>query len=141
MQCELPILKCVRTHRATHTVASGHTYIRIELHVRTHEPARIYVIVSGSVISDSLSMGDKGPNNKSPSNMQFDGLLSLISSLLDYQDSNLDKQNQNLLCYHYTIVQSLCAFLGKRCKDTFFYLYSPNIFALFFATICKCLSL
>ena len=38
------------THRATHTVASGHTYIRIELHVRTHEPARIYVIVSGSVI-------------------------------------------------------------------------------------------
>ena len=39
------------THRATHTVASGHTYIHIELHVRTHEPARIYVIVSGSVIS------------------------------------------------------------------------------------------
>ena len=36
-------VKCVRTHRATHTVASGHTYIRIELHVRTHEPARIYV--------------------------------------------------------------------------------------------------
>ena len=32
---------------------------------------------------------------------------------LDYQDSNLDKQNQNLLCYHYTIVQSLCAFLEK----------------------------
>ncbi len=26
---------------------------------------------------------------------------------LDYQDSNLDKQNQNLLCYHYTIVQTL----------------------------------
>ena len=99
------------------------------------------VIVAGSVITDSLSMGDKGRNNKSPSNMQFDGLLSLISSLLDYQDSNLDKQNQNLLCYHYTIVQSLCAFLGKRCKDTFFYLYNPNIFALFFATICKCLSL
>ena len=131
----------IRWHKSTRIYASGHTYIRIELHVRTHEPARIYVIVSGSVISDSLSMGDKGRNNKSPSNMQFDGLLSLISSLLDYQDSNLDKQNQNLLCYHYTIVQSLCAFLGKRCKDTFFYLYSPNIFALFFATICKCLSL
>ncbi len=29
---------------------------------------------------------------------------------LDYQDSNLGKQNQNLLCYHYTIVQSLRAF-------------------------------
>ena len=27
---------------------------------------------------------------------------------LDYQDSNLDKQNQNLLCYHYTIVQTQC---------------------------------
>ena len=27
--------------------------------------------------------------------------------LLDYQDSNLEKQDQNLLCYHYTIVQSL----------------------------------
>ena len=49
-------VKCVRTHRTTHTVASGHTYIRIELHVRTHEPARIYVIVSGSVISDSLRL-------------------------------------------------------------------------------------
>ena len=26
---------------------------------------------------------------------------------LYYQDSNLDKQDQNLLCYHYTIVQCL----------------------------------
>ena len=26
--------------------------------------------------------------------------------MLSYQDSNLDKQNQNLLCYHYTIGQS-----------------------------------
>ena len=25
-------------------------------------------------------------------------------------DSNLDKQNQNLLCYHYTIVQTSGAF-------------------------------
>ena len=30
----------------------------------------------------------------------------LLAVWLDYQDSNLDKQNQNLLCYHYTIVQS-----------------------------------
>ena len=29
---------------------------------------------------------------------------------LDYQDLNLDKQNQNLLCYHYTIVQTSGAF-------------------------------
>ncbi len=25
--------------------------------------------------------------------------------MLFYQDSNLDKQDQNLLCYHYTIEQ------------------------------------
>jgi hypothetical protein len=31
------------------TYASVFTYIRISLHVRTHKPARIYVIVSGSV--------------------------------------------------------------------------------------------
>ncbi len=36
---------------------------------------------------------------------------------LDYQDSNLDKQNQNLLCYHYTIVQTLGLSVKKRCKD------------------------
>lgn len=66
-------------------------------------------------------------NEKSSDNHRLSELFSL-----DYQDSNLDKQNQNLLCYHYTIVQSLCAFLGKRCKDTFFLQYSPNIFALFF---------
>ena len=51
---------------------------------------------------------------------------------LDYQDSNLDKQNQNLLCYHYTIVQSSSAFLEKRCKGSVFYQYPPNIFKTFF---------
>ena len=35
---------------------------------------------------------------------------------LDYQDSNLDKQNQNLLCYHYTIVQSLVLSLKSDAK-------------------------
>ena len=45
------IIKCVRTHRATHTVASAYTYIRIRLHIYTYKPTRIYVIVSGSVIS------------------------------------------------------------------------------------------
>jgi hypothetical protein len=51
---------------------------------------------------------------------------------LDYQDSNLDKQNQNLLCCHYTIVQTLFVFLGKRCKDKCFRQYNPNNFSLFF---------
>ena len=32
--------------------------------------------------------------------------LNEESFVLDYQDSNLEKQDQNLLCYHYTIVQS-----------------------------------
>ena len=35
---------------------------------------------------------------------------------LDYQDSNLDKQNQNLLCYHYTIVQSSVLSLKSDAK-------------------------
>ena len=53
MQCELPILKCVRTHRAAHTVhiymrkptrtyASGHTDVR--MHKLTH----IYVMTVGN---------------------------------------------------------------------------------------------
>ena len=41
---------------------------------------------------------------------------------LDYQDSNLDKQNQNLLCYHYTIVQEICkhltVFFSKKARIT-----------------------
>ena len=40
-------------------------------------------------------------NEKSSDNHRLSELFSL-----DYQDSNLDKQNQNLLCYHYTIVQT-----------------------------------
>ena len=38
--------------------------------------------------------------------------------LLSHQDSNLDRQNQKLQCYHYTIRQSLLLkLLGlKRCK-------------------------
>ena len=35
--------------------------------------------------------------------------------LLSHEDSNLDKQNQNLLCYHYTIGQSSVAFFWKSC--------------------------
>ena len=31
--------------------------------------------------------------------------LNEESFVLDYQDSNLEKQDQNLLCYHYTISQ------------------------------------
>ena len=41
--------------------------------------------------------------------------------VLDYQDSNLDKQNQKLLCYHYTIVQTFVLSFEKRCKDKVIY--------------------
>ena len=32
--------------------------------------------------------------------------LIVRDELLSHQDSNLNKQNQNLLCYHYTMRQS-----------------------------------
>lgn len=51
-------------------------------------------------------------NEKSSDNHRLSELFSL-----DYQDSNLDKQNQNLLCYHYTIVQTYALSVKKRCKD------------------------
>ena len=48
---------------------------------------------------------------------------------LGYQDSNLEKQDQNLLCYHYTISHS--AFdAAKVIKNT----AHPNIFRTFFIT-------
>ena len=37
--------------------------------------------------------------------------------LLGYPDSNQERQDQNLQCYHYTIAQY---FAQKRCKDTAF---------------------
>ena len=52
---------------------------------------------------------------------------------MDYQDSNLDKQNQNLLCYHYTIVQTLGLSVKKRGKDRGFQ-NNLQIFERFFLT-------
>ena len=41
---------------------------------------------------------------------------------LSYLDSNQDKQNQNLLCYHYTIGQSYASFRKSGAKiDVFIY--------------------
>ena len=50
-------------------------------------------------------------NEKSSDNHRLSELFSL-----DYQDSNLDKQNQNLLCYHYTIVQTYVLLLKSGAK-------------------------
>ena len=53
--------------------------------------------------------------------------------LLDYQDSNLEKQDQNLLCYHYTIVQSF----NRTTRSVFdaakilLLIYTPNFFCFF----------
>ena len=41
--------------------------------------------------------------------------MRLRLNVLSKADSNHHKQNQNLLCYHYTIGQSR---LEKRCKGT-----------------------
>ena len=52
---------------------------------------------------------------------------------LDYQDSNLEKQDQNLLCYHYTIVQSF----NRTTRSVFdaakilLLIYTPNFFCFF----------
>lgn len=39
---------------------------------------------------------------------------------LSYQDSNLEFQNQNLTCYHYTIAQAIARKLGKDTKFSAF---------------------
>ena len=49
------------------------------------------------------------------------------SIVLDYQDSNLEKQDQNLLCYHYTIAH--CPFCDCKFSDLF---SNPQIFIPFF---------
>ena len=48
--------------------------------------------------------------------------------VLDYQDSNLDKQNQNLLCYHYTIVQSSRCFPRKAVQRYRFFPIPSKLF-------------
>ena len=47
---------------------------------------------------------------------------------LSYLDSNQDKQNQNLLCYHYTIGQSSSASSRKSGAKLVFFIYSCKLF-------------
>ena len=56
---------------------------------------------------------------------------SFHSFELSYLDSNQDKQNQNLLCYHYTIGQSSCASFRKSGAKLVFFIYSCKLFAEF----------
>ena len=58
-------------------------------------------------------------NKKSPQSVDCE----LFSVLLSYRDSNPKRQNQNLLCYHYTIAQSVLSVANIRsifdsCKNT-----------------------
>ena len=46
---------------------------------------------------------------------------AIASLLLGYPDSNQERQDQNLQCYHYTIAQYIAQ---KRCKDTAFFRYA-----------------
>ncbi len=55
----------------------------------------------------------------------------LLRFLLGYQGSNLDKQNQNLLCYRYTITQSQNTFCVWECKNRGFVKKPKLFFKLF----------
>ena len=56
-----------------------------------------------------------------------------LSCQLSYPDSNQDKQNQNLLCYHYTIRQSP---IPKRaCKYSFFTLFGYQQIVIFLTAL------
>ena len=59
---------------------------------------------------------------------------TVLTLRLDYQDSNLEKQDQNLLCYHYTIVQSIIRTTRSDFDDAKIRLFSlpANFFQLFF---------
>ena len=52
--------------------------------------------------------------------------------LLSHKDSNLDWQNQNLLCYHYTMGQSSCQF------NKYFVFWRCKCIAIFHFTKTKC---
>ena len=66
-------------------------------------------------------------------------MIIRASFWLSYQDSNLDKQNQKLLCYHYTIGQTYALSVKKRCKDRGLQA-NPKYFDYFF-TLPPCKSL
>ena len=66
----------------------------------------------------------------------------LGSVLLSYQDSNLDKQNQNLMCYHYTIGQCKVrvwdGVLSMRCLNiTVFFLSKAGAKVRLFFEVAK----
>ena len=62
--------------------------------------------------------------------------LHVLIFLLDYQDSNLEKQDQNLLCYHYTIVQSIHRSTAPILTvQRYVFFHSQQTFSRFFSSI------
>ena len=57
--------------------------------------------------------------------------------MLSYEDSNFVKQNQKLLCYHYTIGQYLMLLLRKRLQRYGFHPKFANICSNFYFAISK----
>ena len=85
---------------------STYTFVKVLLY-RTSSP------ITPRINAGSFR-GGLFQNSKKPVNCMFDGLLFHSDwKLLDYQDSNLDKQNQNLLCYHYTTIDDTIHFFWQ----------------------------
>ena len=60
-----------------------------------------------------------GSSPGSPAHKRRDADAPLLCFCeLGYPDSNQERQDQNLQCYHYTIAQYIAQ---KRCKDTAFF--------------------
>ena len=91
------------------------------------------------------SRGERNEEAKSRYKEKAPKIVSSGLSLLVHQDSNLDKQYQKLLCYHYTMDQTCCSFFQKRCKDMeigcnlqiflHFFLFGNNQIIVLFATL------
>ncbi len=58
--------------------------------------------------------------------------IARLWTMLSCRDSNPERQNQNLLCYHYTTAQSDAR---KRCKDIISFLKSQILCHSFIAKI------
>ncbi len=58
--------------------------------------------------------------------LNFNCEIQPIIVLLSHQDSNLDRQNQKLQCYHYTMRQSLCLYFKSGAKIRLFFVLTKH---------------
>ena len=85
-----------------------------------------YYHAGAGVFSKGISSTFPGSSPGSPATKK-ERRISVSLLWLGYPDSNQERQDQNLQCYHYTIAQYI---VQKRCKDTAFFRV-PNILASF----------